>query len=124
MPDHTDVTSPDSEDLLAIAWYADRLSDPATATEWIWRWDGALYEHRIIDHTYSGLSLRNVNRLVTTCTHDLQLVPDADLGTVRAMATFLSRAERFCDGWLEKAASSGLAAALSQRLGVIARPNE
>lgn len=104
-------------DLRMVADLAPQLDDPSTRREAVWLWNQALYDRGVIDPDYS---MKATRLLVDRAFADPTLIASADLPTVRAMSTFLSRGERFCDGWLERAAENGVAAALARRLGEIA----
>jgi hypothetical protein len=108
---------PTRADLLCIAGFAQDLQDPNTAHAAVGAWDDALYDHHVIDF---GYSFDEARALIHRAGTDPSFIAGADLRTVRSMATFLSRAERFCDGRLDRAVESGLVLALTRRLGELA----
>lgn len=110
------MPTPTRANLLVAAHFAPRLDDPATRQEAVWAWNEVLYDQDIIDPNYS---MEDARVLIDRAFVDPSFIADADLPTVRAMSTFLSRAERLCDGWLDQAAENGVAAALALRLGVL-----
>lgn len=107
---------PTREDLLAVAAFAPAL-EGQDAHASIQEWNEALYEYRIAPVPYTGIHWLTMLQIAD----DLSLVECADLDRVRAMMTFISRAERFAGGWLDWAADTGVAAALSRRLGELAK---
>jgi hypothetical protein len=133
---------PTTDDLLAIASFADRFDEPGfVAGEWVspeptgpghlvigyWmpsetvvQWTEALYDHHIIDPESDYLGEENADS-VRRAIHDPSLVADLDLHALRRVLTFLARAERFSDGgWYEEAFESGMAQAATRRLGELA----
>ena len=111
------MATPTHDDLWAVALFAARLENPATRQDAAWSWNQALYDHNIIDPDYSPDNARSWLRSVVA---DSTFVASIDLEQVRAMMTFLSRAERFCDGRIEKYANNGVIALLCRRVGELA----
>lgn len=108
------MTTPTRSDLRAVALFAARLEDPATRQDAAWSWNEELYDHNVIDPEYSPDTARS---WLKSAAADGTFVASADLAQVRAMMTFLSRAERFCDGRIEKYANNGVIALLCRRMG-------
>lgn len=105
---------PTRTDLQAVALFAARLEDPATRQDAAWSWNVALYDHNVIDPDYSPDAARS---WLKSAAAGGDFLASADLGQLRAMMTFLSRAERFCDGWIEEYANNGVIALLCRRIG-------
>ncbi len=112
-----DDAVPTRAHLLRIAAFAEAFQDPHTAGAAVGAWDEALYDHHIIDF---GYSFDEARALIHRAADEPSFIAGADLRTVRSMATFLSRAERFCDGRLDRAVESGLVLVLTRRLGELA----
>lgn len=108
---------PMQSELQAVALFAAQLEDPATQQEAAWSWNDALYVHHVINPDYDIDAARS---WLQSAAADSDFVASADLGKVRAMMTFLSRAERFCDGWIEEYANNGVIALLCRRMGELA----
>ena len=112
-----DSDRPTTDDLLAVAAHAQGLADPATASDAVWSWNQDLYDHAVVDVDYDmDASKKRLLRGVK----DRTLIASSNLEQIRGTMTFLSRAERFCDGWLEEYAKNGVIADLCARLGVLA----
>lgn len=108
---------PTRTDLQAVASFSAYLEDPATRFDGAWSWNQALYDHNVIDYDYDRDSARRWLRCAAT---DRSFIESADLSRIRAMMTFMSRAERFCDGWIEQYTDNGVIAALCRRMGELA----
>lgn len=108
---------PTQTDLQAVASFATHLEDPSTQQAAAWSWNQALYDYNVIDPDYDMDEARS---WLHSAAADSDFVATVDLRQVRAMMTFLSRAERFCDGWIEEYASNGVLALLCHRLGELA----
>lgn len=101
--------------LLAVSALAPELEGPDARTA-IRTWNEALYELHIVPAPYDDIDWPTMLPVAD----DLTIIERASLDEVRAMMTFISRAERFAGGWLDWAADTGVAAALSKRLGELA----
>lgn len=86
-------------------------------SETVGKWEQALYDHHIVDSESGHMAAENVE-FVNKAIENPDLLRDADLPRIRAVLTFLARAEYHTNGgWYEKAFATGMAQSATRRLG-------